>query len=488
MPFNMPIRVPAVAPRPVAPSVIASAFAKRPAAPKPPAARPPAPAPAPAAAAPSDQQTATATIQALLKPLIDQITQSEQARAAQGQSLINGYTTNAVDQLKGIDFSSPYQKAATDQNAVNTALLARLGSQGSGLQNQLQGELGTSVGAPATSAVVGRVGADTTGAQNAGLAKGDATLSNLISQGAAAGTYGLKLPGIETLAGLQDTAKLQGAVNSDLSTKLGDIQSQMPRMVQTELSNIAKTNSDQQAFAEKVREFNQSNATAAQKTRVAALIADGKLKEAAQVANANNQTRVQIANAGNQTKVAVAATKAQQAEALAQIKANAAAAKAAGIKPPTADEISKMVDGWKNGKPVSVRVPTIDPTTGKQAVNTAGVPQWHTETQQSGALTYGQAYARLRAMDVADTKARQYLDTGYQKGEQGRAWLTNEQQTALRKAGRQASAGTFKDPNGTVESYLVAPQVAALKKAGLLPKGEPGQLKGAPVYWIAPGY
>jgi hypothetical protein len=354
------------------------------------------------------------------------------------------------------------------------------------LQNQLQGELGTSVGAPATGAVVGRVGADATGAGNAGLAKGDATLSSLINQGAAAKTYGSKLPGIETLAGLQDAEKLQGAVNTDQANQLSSIESKVPSMVQSELGALA------------------SARTAQQKNEVAALIAAGKTKEALQVAKMNDRTRASIANANNQTKTSIAAANAGKiSSAVSKVLGYAATADGTPIrtkdgkiipvtktgqqgtpKVPTAQDISKLVTEWKDGTLKSITsIPTKD---GKPLyTDSNGNPKSVTQTVPTGQLNYGRAYARLRAMGVTDQVARQYLNSAYQKGEQGRSWVTNTEQTALKKAGLPTKAAVLKAADGTQRGVLTQPQYQALKAVNQLPAGT---LTADGHYVISPGY
>jgi hypothetical protein len=222
-----------------------------------PAAKPAATAPAPTTAS-SDQATATASINAIIAPLIKQITDAETQRASQGQQLISGYTQNAENQLKGIDFQAPYTGAAGSESAVNTALLNELQGQGGAAQNALGATLAQAGTDPTLAAALSaRVGADTTGAAGANLAKGDATASQLISQGADAAGYGKKLPGITSLAGAQDVSKLLGQVATDQSTQLSGISSKVPAMVQSELSTLSTAR------------------TAAQKNQIASIIAEG---------------------------------------------------------------------------------------------------------------------------------------------------------------------------------------------------------------------
>lgn len=192
---------------------------------------------APVDPAAADTATAKNAINAILAPIIKQITDAENARAAAGQQAIGGYTSNAEDQLKGLDFQAPFNAAAGGENAINTALLARLTGEGSSLQNDLQGKIGA-IDPKLAASIGGAAGATANGAANAGLAQGDATTSELLSEGANAGAYGKKLPGITALAGAQDTSKLQGQTAADLKTQLDSITAKLPQMVQSQLASL----------------------------------------------------------------------------------------------------------------------------------------------------------------------------------------------------------------------------------------------------------
>lgn len=215
---------------------------------------------------------AQASIAAILAPIIKQIQDASLTSGRQGQSLINGYTTSAENELKGIDFGAPYTQAGNDQNAINTALLSLLQGSGSGLQDQLGTTLAAAGQSPTLSASLqGKIGADTAGAAGANLAKGDASLSQLNQEGAAAKTYGNKLPGITALGGLQDTKGLQGQVQTDENNQLQALQAKVPGLVQTELNsqataaqNAAKNNLTQEQID-----------TSRQKTLIAATLANG---------------------------------------------------------------------------------------------------------------------------------------------------------------------------------------------------------------------
>lgn len=134
-------------------------------------------------------------------------------------------------------------------------------------------------------------------------------------------------------------------------------------------------------------------------------------------------------------------------------------------KTPTPAQINTLVGQWRNGKVQNVNVLQPNP-------DSNGNPVYRSVSTQTGTLQYGQAYSRLRAMGVGDLKARQYLDTAYMKGQQGRSWLTNSQQSALRAAGLTAKAKVVKDAKGRTHGLLTLKQADLLHRKNLLPKGQ----------------
>lgn len=174
---------------------------------------------------------------AAIQTLIKQAQQGALAQGRQGQSLINGYSTSAQNELKGIDFGQPYQQAAGEQNAINTALMAALQGQGGTLQDQLGAQLaasGSGAGSPLSAALTGALGTSTAGASAANLAGGDAQLSSIIQSGQAARNYGNSLPGITALAGLQDTKALQGSVGANEAKTVAGLEAKVPGLLQSE--------------------------------------------------------------------------------------------------------------------------------------------------------------------------------------------------------------------------------------------------------------
>jgi hypothetical protein len=141
----------------------------------------------------------------------------------------------------------------------------------------------------------------------------------------------------------------------------------------------------------------------------------------------------------------------------------------AGAKVPTASQINGFVDKWKNGKSSTVTVPATDkdgnpvynPQTGAQEYVTKSIAS-------SPPLNFGQAYRRLRTMNVSDKQARSYLATAYKRGEQGRGWLTNEEQSVLSKAGLRPRARLV-NVDGSAHGVLSPAQYNALARAGRKP-------------------
>lgn len=150
------------------------------------------------------------------------------------------------------------------------------------------------------------------------------------------------------------------------------------------------------------------------------------------------------------------------------------------------------------GKTVTLKDPT-----GKTLVNPDGTPQ----TKTTHRLRYMAAYNFLRRHGVSDVDARTQLSTSYARGQDGRSWLSNEEQAVLARTQKALSSGrasyvgtgvqraaisgltkirTTRDAAGNRLGYLTPDQYAVLSKAGLNTPVEAGQLNGATVYWIQP--
>lgn len=126
-----------------------------------------------------------------------------------------------------------------------------------------------------------------------------------------------------------------------------------------------------------------------------------------------------------------------------------------------------------------------DPATGQTTTNRVQVgTNWK--------ITFPQALRRLKTWGgLNDAQARQYLQSVYPRGEGGRAWLTNEEQSALKAAGRKMSgpgagaafSNVHKSPSGS--AFLTSAQYNALAQLGQPPSGHWGtDPSGSRVWWI----
>lgn len=416
---------------------------------------------------------AKAIVDSILNPLLANVKAASDARGKAGQSAITGYTNNALDQLKGMDFQAPYTQAAGGTNAVNDAELALLKGQGSDLASQVGAKL-AAAGIDSTGAT-GRINADTAGATGANYTSGGATTSQLLSQGADAAAYGKKLPGIESLAGLQDTKLFQSGVASDQAKSLGDITAQAPGLIQNTLQGLQGAKSDEK------------------KNLIATVLATGYDPNTGTLTPAARETLARITGTSSGALAgAPAGTKPVDAPdskinpGVSKILGYAATADGTPIltkdgklvpvdktgtkgtpKAPTGNELSGLVDTWFDGKKTTKHTPVQNPD-GSPVTDANGAPIFRTvDGDPLGRLDYGQAYKRLRALNVADQQARALLNTRYQRGHRGRAWLSNEEQIALKNAGLSPKATRYKSV-----AYLTKDQVTALQQAHKLPAGE----------------
>lgn len=160
---------------------------------------------------------------------------------------------------------------------------------------------------------------------------------------------------------------------------------------------------------------------------------------------------------------------------LAQVTAPVAGSKTHTAGSLTDSETEKLVSAWHDGKVSNVRIPAIDPSTGKQAVNSNGVPQYVSQSGISGKQTYQQAITRLVGLGKSRADATRIVNSIYDEpGQDGRPWLTEKQTSILASTG----AGVGKPGRGANpamiggHAVLDPSQYAALKKANQLPEGQ----------------
>jgi hypothetical protein len=430
----------------------------------------------------------TTQANAQISPLVAAATKQIQGETAAATHAIGGFSADAASKLAAMNFAEPYQQAEGGQAAVDAALRASLANAGSADADQLSQRLAV-INDPTVAQAASAVGANGAANGNTQLAQGSAALSNLLANAAAAGSYGQKLPGIAQLAGLQQIAGAQQQGQSNLATQTTQLESQLPSIIQglesqndTRAQNLTAARENQIARQDAINATAAKNATTVQTADIKAQTA--KEAAAAKAAQTSFENQLKFAKTYGYDPVTGATLPGYSRDASGTVVKSTKPAAAKGQL--TDNEAAKLAQQWHDGKPTSVTREVIDPKTGKAKVNqTTGKPVTETTTATTSSLKYGQAYAMLRTFGKTDQQARALLNTVYAKGDSGRAWVTNDEQAVLKKAGIPYQAKVVKDGHGDDRGLLGPHQYQTLKAAGLLP---PGQLTQEGWYVIAPGH
>lgn len=198
-----------------------------------------------------------ARAQAEIDPIIAAITAAAQGQASAADKAIQGLTDSYAQGISGIDYGAPYSSAEAQQAAVDAALQQSATGQGSDLAAALSQRLQALQGSSGANAVnqeaaaLANQGAGIGGAQ---LATGSAALNQLISDAAAAKTYGTKMPGIVRESGLQGIEQAQGQAQQAINQGTLQAESQLPQIEQN-------LKADAQAVAAAKQEAAYKNAT-----------------------------------------------------------------------------------------------------------------------------------------------------------------------------------------------------------------------------------
>ncbi|HEX5247808.1 MAG TPA: hypothetical protein VFW41_11835 [Gaiellaceae bacterium] len=257
------------------------------------------------------QQMASQAAQ-YVDPEIAAIQQSSAQRSSNAAQLIRAATADYATQLAqlGSTFATPYQTAAPQQAAIDAALQQSLTGGGSSLASGLSNELsqlqGTS-GASAVQQAAGALSSQGASSGNTALANGSASLSDLLANAAAAGSFGAKLPAIGQLAGLQQTGNALGQIQSGEQTQLQNAENaRQSYLAQLQSENAQNARSRASALTSAENEIRNYNLSAT-KADVSAGQSQARLnleaKKAAQ--NAVNQDRnyqLSLARVGIQQK------------------------------------------------------------------------------------------------------------------------------------------------------------------------------------------
>lgn len=193
----------------------------------------------------TDMQQAGIDIQGVYNPVIKQLTDSIQARAKAGMGAIGGYTNQLASSLSGVapQLEGIYGRAQQSQAATNTALTGALSGsvdQGADDLSARLAQIGMGSGVADEQRQIGA------GAGGAMMGMGSASLSQLISQGAAAGAYGASLPATARLGGLAGARELQLSSGRELADRTGQLTSEIPGAVLERADYLGDTRRQQQ--------------------------------------------------------------------------------------------------------------------------------------------------------------------------------------------------------------------------------------------------
>jgi hypothetical protein len=419
-------------------------------------------------------RTAQAIVNQGVAPIIAGYTAQQKA----GDASIVGSTQTYVDQLGGI--ASKAEGAYTTAEGQQQSLDA---SVGSALQTGDVGAAASRLTAALAAAgqdtapgVAAQAAANSTGASQ--YASSSAALSGLFAQGANQTAFDAQQPGIARNAGLQALSTYNVGLTSAEQSAVQAAQDKLPAIMSA-LNASANT----QLNAQKVG-FDETLAT--QKANQPHIYGSGSSGYFALLPNGQN---VQLTAPGAKAPKTFggASTGYYSIDpSTGQVTQLVGAVPKAAPKPgaPHTKTVGGTTYQW-NGSTWAPApgIPAAAPGSGKLPSGATSFISSLTSTKQvkqtdgtykqvisPPKMPYTQAYDRLRALGVADQRARTLLNTvpGYGAGQNGRALLTNSQQAVLAKAKAQTYPGT--DAHGT--KFLTMRQYTALKAAGALPPGQ----------------
>jgi NADH dehydrogenase/NADH:ubiquinone oxidoreductase subunit G len=374
-----------------------------------------------------------------ISPIIQAITGQATTQAQQAAGQIKGITDDYANELGQINFASPYQQAEPQQAAIDAALQQSLTGEGSSLAGGLSDRLSQlqgSSGAPALDQAAGQLASQGQSNGTTQLANGSAALSNLLANAAAGSDFGLKLPGIAKLSGIQALGQNDAAQTKAVNDATLQAESQLPSLIQdltsnnqTELANAVNARQKQQALNFDNTIKNETLGLNAKKTNAAITQGGAKVSIAQQNAN----TAAERASASAQAAMARAQ--------IAQENATTAAQKAKADSQYKAAEIKLKKAQTGTSKPLSVTESRVIAS----KANTIAEVAYKGGTDSKGGplpqLSYQQALAEMRdegllANPQSAKVAIGALNRMYGEGERGRP-VSKKSQAAFKAASTQ---------------------------------------------------
>jgi hypothetical protein len=285
----------------------------------------------------SDLALAQQQVSTAYDPIIKQLTDAYNQRGAGMAAAINSGAANLAQLMGayGPAVQQAYNTAAAGESAVNAALAATQQGQGAAAQADLAQRLAATD--PATAARISSGQAqDWSGQALANATKGSNNLALLLSEGAHAGEYGAKLPGIGANIGFRALEQNQAQITNDLQAQLDQLAAKEPGAVQDALAQIqtSRAAADKLAFDESLKQLLAGNTI----TKTKASIVQGNQRNTIAQQNANTAA----------SRAANAKANADRNYTLAQRKAAAAAAAKKQPKPLSPTQARTIVSTASN--------------------------------------------------------------------------------------------------------------------------------------------
>jgi hypothetical protein len=191
--------------------------------------------------------------QGMIDPIIAAVTKDIQGQASTATGNISANAEALAKALGAIDYGAPYKGAESDQAAVDAALQQSLSGGGSDLAAGLKAKL-AAIDDPTVAAAGDALASRGTALGTTQLARGSASLSDLIARAAASNEYGLRQPTIARESGLQ----LIGGVNQKATQSIADeaakLEEQLPGIVTSLRGESQSASNNRASLAAKLYE------------------------------------------------------------------------------------------------------------------------------------------------------------------------------------------------------------------------------------------
>jgi hypothetical protein len=170
-------------------------------------------------------------LSSIFDPQMEALKQAYSGQLQQGSGLLSGIASQASQMLAPMagQVGQFYGQAQGQQQAADQALYSQLMSGASQVGGDIASQLAAAGQDVGPGFDVGQIGAGAAGTVGA---VGNAALSQLLGQGAAAQSYAAQLPGIAKMQGLSDVGLLTGQIGRAQTEALRGLEAEMPGLSQ----------------------------------------------------------------------------------------------------------------------------------------------------------------------------------------------------------------------------------------------------------------